>query len=279
MKNLFSLVLVISFLASCTNNQSPVEDTPKPAAIVNEDTPQVALLGIFHFAGTTDYSSVEFDPLDSEKRQKEIREIIEKLKLFQPTKVLVEYPSNKAKKLDSLYAAYRSDAYTLTINEIDQIGFRLASELNHPHIHAIDYKLDLPFDQLIKFAETNEPEKFEQFLQSIKDQDQFESDYLAEHTLLEYLMLRNADAEDLRNKNQYINQTAQFVNDTTYIGVEFAAKWWERNLMMMANIDLVTETKDRILVIVGAAHRAILRDFFEDRTDVDYVEIRGYLEK
>ena len=45
----------------------------------------------------------------------------------------------------------------------------------------------------------------------------------------------------------------------------------------MGNIDRVTEAGDRLLLIIGAGHRAVLRDFFEDRSDIDYVEIREYL--
>ena len=55
------------------------------------------------------------------------------------------------------------------------------------------------------------------------------------------------------------------------------AKWWERNFYIMGNIDRVTEAGDRLLLIIGAGHRAVLRDFFEDRSDIDYVEIREYL--
>lgn len=275
-KQILTAIILIT-LIGCSGKQNSKRTSVEKKDRFVTNKPQITLLGTFHFAGTSDYSSVKFDALDSEKRQKEIREIIDKLKPFNPTKILVEFPSNKSKIQDSLYAAYRNGYYKLTINEIDQIGFRMANELNHDSIYSIDYKLNLPFNELINFAEKHNKTAFNLFLKSVKEQDKFESEYLAKHSLLDYLIYRNSNEEDIRNKDQYLNKTAKFVNDTSYIGAEFAAKWWERNIMMMSNIDQVTQKNDRLLVIVGAAHRAILKDFFEDRTDVEYVEISNFL--
>ncbi len=268
---IITLFLLLVILGCNNNNPSDIE------IIESDNTPKVSILGVFHFAGTSDYSSVTFDNLESEKRQKEIFEIIEKIEKFKPTKILVEYPFNKSKKLDSLYNSYVNNKYQLSINEIDQIGFRLAKKLNHKHIYAIDHTLSLPFNELIKFAEKYDEERLNNLLRSVKEQDKIESEYLAENTLLKYLIFRNSEKEDIRNKDQYLNQTAKFVNDSTYIGSEFVSKWWERNLMIMSNIDMVTKEEDRILVIIGAAHRALLKDFFEDRTDIEYVEIQKFL--
>ncbi|MEM9525985.1 MAG: DUF5694 domain-containing protein, partial [Bacteroidota bacterium] len=75
----------------------------------------------------------------------------------------------------------------------------------------------------------------------------------------------------------YLNSTAKFIDEHNNVGARFTAKWWERNIMIMSNIDRVTSPNDRILVIIGAAHRALLKDFFEDRQDVEYLEIQDYL--
>ena len=227
----------------------------------NTTQPQIAVFGTFHFAGSTDYASVEFDPLDSEKRQKEISDLIEKLKAFQPTKILLEYPSQKAQQLSKRYQSYLEGHYELTINEIDQLGLRMAKALGHEDIYAIDYRLDLPFQELFDFAQKNDKQRLDSFLGSIKTIEKEESEILSKTTLLDYLIAKNSPREDIRNKNLYLNETTKFVNDSSYVGAEFTSKWWERNFMMMANIDQVTQPNDRLLVIVGAAHRAILRDF------------------
>ncbi|UII81712.1 DUF5694 domain-containing protein [Flagellimonas sp. CMM7] len=242
-------------------------------------TPKVSILGVFHFAGTSDFSSVEFESLESEKRQQEIKEIVEKLKEFRPTKVMLEFPSSDSQYLDSLYTETLNGNHDYTINEIEQLGFRLAKELNHNKVYSIDYRLDLPFEKLIEFAEKNDKERFENMVASIKKQDKKESDFLERNSILDYLIYRNSDEEDIRNKDQYLNKSAKFVNDSSYIGAKFVSKWWERNIYMMTNIDKWITQNDRILVIVGAAHRAVLKDFYEDRTDVEYVEITNFLKK
>lgn len=271
MKTFFTAVFCFLVFIGCEKAKKPEEKKE------SNTNPKVSILGVFHFAGTSDFSSVEFESLESEKRQQEIKEIVEKLKEFKPTKVMLEFPAADSQYLDSLYTETLNGNHDYTINEIEQLGFRLAKELNHNKVYSIDYRLDLPFEKLIEFAEKNDKEKFESMVASIERQDKKESDFLKRNSILDYLIYRNSDEEDIRNKDQYLNKTAKFVNDSSYIGAEFVSKWWERNIYMMTNIDQWTNSNDRVLVIVGAAHRAVLKDFYEDRTDVEYVEISNFL--
>ncbi|WP_106792753.1 DUF5694 domain-containing protein [Aquimarina sp. Aq78] len=265
------LLSIIVLFLSCENTKQSESSKEKV------ELPNIALLGTFHFATTSDYSSMDLDDFRSDKRQKEIRLLIEALKTYKPTKIMVEYPYRKEDKLNDDYKEYLKDIYTLTINEIDQLGFRLAKELGHQKLYCIDQKMPLPFGPLSKYAEKYEKQKFETFLSSIKENDKQDSKRLKTATLLEYFAYKNSNEEDLKNKNQYLKGTAQFVSDSTYIGVKFVSKWWERNFHIMANIDMQTQKDDRLLVIVGGAHRAVLKDFYEDREDVEYVEISDYL--
>lgn len=273
LKHLFSALVfsVISLFLSC-EKAKPLE-SPKEKI----QSPGIALFGTFHFAATSDYSSMDLDDFRSAKRQTEIRMLIEALKKYRPTKIMVEYPYRKEDKLNDDYKEYLNGTYTLSINEIDQLGFRLAKELGHQKLYCIDQKMSLPFGPLSAYAEKYEKQKFETFLSSIKENDREDSKRLKKSTLLEYFAYKNSNEEDLKNKNQYLKGTAQFVSDSTYIGVQFVSKWWERNFHIMANIDMQTQKDDRLLVIIGGAHRAVLKDFYEDREDVRYVEISDYL--
>ncbi|MEL6810212.1 MAG: DUF5694 domain-containing protein [Bacteroidota bacterium] len=278
MKLSFLTICILFVYSGC--HQKKVENDNSQVPPMHETTklPEVSLLGIFHFAGTSDFSSVEFEPLSSEKRQQEILELVERLKKYEPTKVLVEYPYEERFHLDSIFQLYLKDGYPLTLNEIDQVGFRLAKAMNHRHIYAIDHHLSLPFEALSEFANEHQSEQFQAMLKGIKEQDSIESDYLRDHSITEYLYYRNSKEEDIRNKDQYLNKTLKFGDETHFIGASFTAKWWERNLIMMSHIDKNMEANDRLLVIVGAAHRAVLKDFYETRTDVTYMEIQPYLD-
>jgi len=271
MKTFLTIIFCFLVLTGCKKAERIEE---KKQSNIN---PQISILGVFHFAGTSDFSSAEFESLESEKRQQEIKEVVEKLKEFRPTKVMLEFPAFDSHYLDSLYTETLKGNHDYTINEIEQLGFRLAKKLNHSKVYSIDHKLDLPFEKLIEFAEKNDKERFKNMVASVEKQDKKESDFLETNSILDYLIYRNSNEEDIRNKDQYLNKTAKFVNDSSYIGAKFVSKWWERNIYMMTNIDKWITSTDRVLVIVGAAHRAVLKDFYEDRTDIEYVEITNFL--
>ncbi|WP_298312055.1 DUF5694 domain-containing protein [uncultured Aquimarina sp.] len=240
-------------------------------------TPSIAFLGTFHFGSTTDYSSMKTDNFLSDKRQQEINKLVAALAQYQPTKIMLEYTVKENDKVMEHFTNYLSGGYELRLDEREQLGFRLAKRLGHKKIYCIDYKKPLPLKRLSEFASKHDPDTFEKFLKSIKENDKKDSEYLKNVTLLEYYTYKNTETEDLKNKNQYLVDTAGFISDSSYIGVEFVSKWWERNFHIMANIDLEIEPEDRVLVVIGGAHRAILKDFYKDRNDIEYVEINTFL--
>ena len=270
-------VIFALFTLACEPSEKKVSKTTVPKT-PSFNGPRIAILGTFHYGSTSDFSAMDVDDLNSKKRQQEIRVLLEALKTYQPTKIMVEYPHEKSEKLSHDFTQYLKGEYDLTINEIEQLGFRLAQDLDHKDIYSIDYTLSLPFGALANFAEHHMKEEFELFLNRIKENDKKDSDRLAKSTLKEYYIYKNSEEEDLKNKNQYLVGTAQFVSDSTYIGVEFVSKWWERNFHIMTNIDRHTSSGDRLLVIIGGAHRAVLKDFYKDRNDIQYEEIATYLE-
>ena len=270
--NLFlAITLCFLLLVGCA------EKNEADRKIKTNNTPKISILGVFHFAGTSDFSSVEFESLESETRQKEIKDVIEKLKTYNPTKIMLEFPYSDSKYLDSLYNETLKGNHTLTINEIEQLGFRLAQELDHKHVYSIDYRLDLPFDELLGFAKKHDKERLDKMIAHVQAQDKTESDFLLKNTILDYLIYRNSDEEDKRNKEQYLNRSAKFVSDSSDVGAKFVSEWWKRNIYMMTYIDRQVDSDDRVLVIVGAAHRAVLKDLYQDRTDIEYLEISNYL--
>ncbi|WP_350285147.1 DUF5694 domain-containing protein [uncultured Croceitalea sp.] len=245
----------------------------------NTDTilPKIAILGTFHFGETTDYSSMDMDDFSAPSRQKELDELVRVIERYRPTKILLECQLKEELQFQNSYEKYIANQRPLQIDEREQIGYRLAKNLGHSTIYCIDYKLSLPLDELSRFAENNKKEEFFKFLQSIEQSDERDSKILSNTTLRAYFAYKNSLGEDLKNKRQYIQETAKFVSDSTYIGVEFVSKWWERNFHIMSNIDSHMTSTDVILVLIGGAHRTVLKDFYQDRDDVTYVEIGKYL--
>src|SRR5204862_5766136 len=109
---------------------------------------------VYHMAtpGRDLFNMHAYDAL-APKRQQEIAELAALLEKFKPTKIAVEHDSQE--KLSARYAKYLEGTYTLTANETDQIGLRLAKELGHTAIYAVDVDGDFPFQRVVNFAKAS----------------------------------------------------------------------------------------------------------------------------
>jgi len=240
--------------------------------------PTIAFLGTFHFSGSNDVLSLKIDDLTADKRQHEIKDLVKALTLYKPTKIILEYPYGDL-ELDSLYQSYRNGKHTLTINERQQLGFRLAALMKHKQIHTADYYTDFPFEALTQYLQENE----EMYLLENMIQDAKVNimdvcqKALEEKTIKDFISMINEDQYDVWNKNIYLEYFNKMGSPEKPVGVNISSKWWERNFQIMHNIDQITEPGDRVLVIFGQGHTAIWKDFYKGRRDVIYEDILEYL--
>lgn len=117
--------------------------------------PVVMILGSYHMANSNrDLNNITADDVRAAKRQKEITDLTAILKKFKPTKIAVEQPIDNA-QLNERYNNYLSGKYELSANEVDQIGFRMAKEMNLKEVSAIDIKGNFDFDKVVASAKTN----------------------------------------------------------------------------------------------------------------------------
>ena len=78
-----------------------------------------------HFGGSTsDLFSPSVPDFLSEKRQRELTEMLAALKRFQPTKIAVESTPEGIGKVNAEYQAYLKGEYQLEADEFDQIAYR-----------------------------------------------------------------------------------------------------------------------------------------------------------
>ncbi|MEL7148622.1 MAG: DUF5694 domain-containing protein, partial [Bacteroidota bacterium] len=218
--------------------------------------------------------------LRSEQRQAEIVDLVTAIARFKPTKVILEYPYQNA-RLDSVYQLYLKGTHKLTINERQQVGFRLAKSLGHQHIYSADHQMNLPFDELTKhLAENGMISQFEGMVGFLQTEvlPMMQRTYDST-TIIAFMAWMNSEEMDRKNKNLYLENVNQMGVKDQYVGSDLVARWWERNFRIMKNIDNITEPGDRVLVLFGQAHTAILKDFYRSREDVDYAEILDYLKE
>lgn len=247
--------------------------------LAQADTPEIGILGMFHFGETTDLAAIKMDRVLGEQRQAEIQALVDQLAAFGPEKVLVEYPMVRQERLQANYQKYLAGSFDLPKSETYQIGFRLAKQLGHELIYAVDYKLDLDFQSIIEYAQANDQsDQFAYLIEEIQEFTQGETNRLRRMTLSAYLASINAAKFDRMANSLYLGPLLEFGDTESEVGAKVAADWYLRNMLITRNIRTVLEEGDeRLLLIIGSSHRAVMKDFIRDRQDMQYVEIQDYL--
>lgn len=84
-------------------------------------------------------NNIHVDDVLAPQRQREIQDMVDHLARFQPTRVAIECSPTQQARFDARYQEYRAGTYQLTADERDQIGLRLAAQLNLPRVDCVDY--------------------------------------------------------------------------------------------------------------------------------------------
>jgi hypothetical protein len=223
---------------------------------------EVLVLGVYHMANPGhDVFNMHADDVLAPKRQQEIAELAAVLEKFKPTKIAVEHDSER--KLNERYAKYLAGEYVLTANEIDQIGLRLAKDLGHTAIYAVDADGDFPFQRVINYAKaTGQSAKLEAMMGEIGEMVKAQGEYLKSHTVLQTLLYMNSDAKVAQDVGFYYLE-ARYGEPGDYAGPDLLAEWYRRNVRIYNNVTkLVATPEDHVLVIFGAGHLGWLRQNF-----------------
>jgi len=238
------------------------------SAIAQAAPPQraeILVLGTYHMDNPgRDIFNMAADDVLAPKRQAEIAELLAVLKRFKPTKIAIEstvYEDRRPKQ----YAEYLAGKHTLTANEIEQVGFRLAKELGMKAIYPVDIDGDFPWQRVINFAKAKGQSTLLDQLMSevgvmVKEQDA----YLKSHSVLETLLYMNDDKKVALDVGFYYRE-AHFGEPGDYAGPDLLASWYQRNIRIFNNIARIVESpNERVLVIYGAGHLGWLRQDVEN---------------
>jgi len=213
------------------------------------------ILGTYHMANPgRDVVNLQADDVLAPKRQQEIAQLIEVLKKFQPTKIAIEADVGSEKVVER-YNDYLAGKYTLSRNEDDQIGYRLAKELRHPTIYPVDEQGDFPYQRVVNYAKANgSKEKFDLVQANWGAEVQALDDFLRSHTVLETFEYMNSDSMAAEGVASYY-RCVPFGDPGDYAGPDLLAAWYQRNIRIYHNIvKLADSPNDRILVLYGAGH-------------------------
>lgn len=241
--------------------------------------PAVLLLGTGHLANRNrDMFNTQYDDMLAPKRQGEIRECAERLKRFRPTKVALEVSSERDDALNEEYRRYRAGTFVPTADEIHQFGFRIAAELGHERVYAIDWnegRGDLGL--VYSFAQEHQPEIYEALMARGQRAVAEEEVRIRTARVCE-LLRRGNEPASLRDDHRAYLTMARVGEGKRYVGIDWVKGWYERNLIIFANLTrIVTAPDDRILTIYGAGHIPLLTQFVRDSGLYSLEAVETYL--
>lgn len=247
---------------------------------------KVLLLGTFHFAypqaDAHKVDSANFIDVLSAHRQKELQELADVIARFKPTRIYVE--SSWHEFHDSLYSEYVKGKYNLGRNEIYQIGYRVAKQMNHREMYTVDagsfanenYKKYPWIDSMwstTHFVDTTRDKYWHHMYKKLYSTgDSIETKL----TMLENFLLM---AEPHNLKRMHGHYLSAGFNTKTNDGPDILAMWWySRNLRIFNNILKTRPTsQDRIVVLFGNGHIPILKHCFQSSPEFEVVELKSLL--
>lgn len=264
--------------SGCKAQKEAGKKLTPPSEFFKNNNPKVLVVGAFHF----DYPNLDAvktensDQIDilSKQKQLELKELIDYIKLFKPTKIGVESYSNQ--NFTQELVKYQKGEIKLSRDERHQIGVRIANELNIDTIYSLDaislydeIKDDIPhvIDSLmVDFDFSNEENDL-----LFKEWFAYDRSLPKSISLLEYFKYSNS-----KEYHKYLNgyyYVGDFKN-SQYSGADITTIYWfSRNLRILRRIqDIIENQNDRILVIFGNSHAAALRTAIIDSPTLDYIE-------
>ena len=277
---LFNLLLIVSVLSlSCSSNEKDKQLFKPMSDYFPKEKAKVLVVGTFHFdyPGLDAHKTSDEDKIDvlKEPKKSEVTELVNYIKKFKPNKIAIEaYNSwNATEKLNQ----YKNGDHRDKRDERYQIAMRIASEIQLDTLYALDSgsmaddleKIDSSYtNALFKDFDFQSDDVFEQYFKNwLKEDDKI----IPKVNLLDYFKYTNS-----RESHQYgygLYLVGDFKLDHER-GADILSSWWyNRNLRIFRKLQLITESpNDRILLIFGNGHAAVLRQFLEASPEFEFVE-------
>lgn len=264
-----TLALLVPLLATSPEEaqaqgrpQDPVATTPDSGGA------KVMVLGSFHF-----FQDPEL--VKPPERQRQIEAVVDGLARFRPTKVLVEDEPQDSVRLDSMYRAYREGRHDLTVNERQQIGFRLADRMGLDRVWAVDYQHPWPMDKVTSFADRYDS-AYVAYRKRWEERTAALEDSIREGTVADMLRFYNSP-RFLSHVQAIRMRTMEVDAGGTYVGMEPNIAYWERNMRIFADIARHADPGERVVVVYGAGHGYFFRKWVLQHPGMELVEPAEYL--
>lgn len=287
MKYSFYLSICLIALFSCGEDVSIKGQKGKdsgfvmksPSEYFPKDKAKILVVGTFHM----DYPDLDFIKSTEESRidvlaepkKSEMTELVAYIKKFKPNKIAIEaWPEWEAtKKLRQ----YKTGKLPESRDERVQIAMRIAADLALDTLYSIDSRSirkelrDINPTYIEKMYEDYDYRSDDKMQALIMKWRMAEDKNIPKVNLLEYFKFMNT-----RESHEYsfgVYLTGDFKLGEGRGADALTVGWYNRNLRIFAKIQsIIQEEDDRILVLFGNGHAAILRHLIECSPEYDFVE-------
>ena len=257
----------------------PAVSLASPAATLPaEGKAQVLLMGSFHFANPgRDMVRLEVTDVRTPPHQAWLDALAQRIAAFAPTDVLVECPAVEADTWNARLAVYRDGKGTLVVNEIAQIGMRVARVAGVDRLTCFDQR-DVHWNggALMAFLSEHDSKTMASLQATLGELSARESEEHSRLSLGQLLRLANSPEHDRENRNLYLMTNAVDAG-ASYAGADADASWWRRNFHMYGNVQKAAQPGRRVFVLTGSGHIAVMRDLLASDLTREAVDITPYL--
>jgi len=247
------------------------QDAPKP---------EIMIVAMGHLANPgRDAINIAVDDVMTPSRQAEIAALIEKLAAFKPTHVAIEARSSLQDKVDGLYRDYRAGKHSLGRGEAEQIGARLASRMGLERLHAVDWN-DMPpgsadeYDWVAAAKAAGQQAQLDQVL----DPARLPIPHLTPGVAMQDWLLQWNRPETLAALHNNYYGIAALGDPGKQQGAAWVGTWYARNLRIFNHLKATAnQPGQRLLLVYGAGHGHLLRQFVQESGAFTLVEVESVL--
>jgi len=240
---------------------------------------KVLVVGVFHFdyPGLDELKTAEENKIDvlKEPKKSEMTELVEYIKKFRPTKIAVE--ANPGWRATEKLREYKAGEHRDKRDERYQLAMRIASETGLDTLYEVNsYSLigDLKENDSLVYKKLTQGLNWDYedpYWDYVKNWIENDDKLTSQVSLLDFITYMNSKESHQYGYGAYLTG---FFKSEDHKGADYLSMWWyNRNLRIFKNIqDITGESNDRIMVLMGNGHAAILRQLFESSPEYEFVE-------
>lgn len=240
---------------------------------------QVMVLGTYHFGNPgLDLHNARIDDVLVPQRQAELQAVAQGLGRFKPTRVAVEVDADKLPgRALPRYREFLAGTLAPDRNEIVQIGYRIARQQGLAEVIGIDAAGDFPFAPLQQFAQAQgRADELQRMVDAIGLRTKAFEERAKVSTIGRMLRSLNEPAAIAADHGWYL-QTLVFGQGAEQPAARLLGSWMARNAAICARLVQSARPGDRVLVVYGSGHAALLRQCVRDMPGWQLVEPNAFL--